>query len=139
MDQTVKIAVCNRKTNLKYKNQEQPWSYLKERNRTPIRTSETAEEYKRASKNQRDAAKDHGGFVGGWLKDGRRLAPNVLSRGVGALDADSIPAEVDFPALVRDKLGGHEYFLYSTHSHTPEAPRFRIAILFSREIGRAHV
>ena len=45
MDQIVKIAVCNRKTNLKYKNQEHPWSYLKERNRTPIRTSETAEEY----------------------------------------------------------------------------------------------
>lgn len=135
MDQTVKIAVCNRKTNLKYKNQEQPWSYLKERNRTPIRTSETAEEYKRASKKQRDAAKDQGGFVGGWLKDGRRLVQNVLARGVGALDADSIPAEVDFPALVRDKLGAHEYFLYSTHSHTPEAPRFRIAILFGREVA----
>jgi len=133
MDQTVKIAVCNRRTNLKYKNQEQPWSYLKERNRTPIRTSETVEEYKKADKKQRDAAKDHGGFVGGWLKDGRRLAANVLSRGVGALDADRIPAGVDFPALVRDKLGKYVYFLYSTHSHTPEAPRFRIAILFSRE------
>ena len=135
MDQTVKIAVCNRKSNLKYKNQEHPWSYLKERNRTPVRTSETAEEYQKASKEQRDAAKDHGGFVGGWLSDGRRIAQNVLSRGVGALDADSIPAEVDFPALVRDKLGGYEYFLYSTHSHTPEAPRFRIAILFSREVA----
>lgn len=133
MDQTVKIAVCNRRTNLKYKNQEQPWSYLKERNRTPIRTSETAEEYKKADKKQRDAAKDHGGFVGGWLKDGRRLAANVLSRGVGALDADRIPAGVDFPALIRDKLGKYAYFLYSTHSHTPEAPRFRVAILFSRE------
>ena len=135
MDQIVKIAVCNRKTNLKYKNQEHPWSYLKERNRTPIRTSETAEEYQKASKEQRDAAKDQGGFVGGWLKDGRRIAQNVLSRGVGALDADNIPAEVDFPALVRDKLNGCEYFLYSTHSHTLEAPRFRIAILFSREVA----
>jgi predicted P-loop ATPase len=134
MDQTVKIAVCNRKTNLKYKNQEHPWSYLKERNRIPVRTSETAEEYQKASKEQREAAKDQGGFVGGWLKDGRRLVQNVIMRCVGALDADSIPAEVDFPALVRDKLGRYEYFLYSTHSHTPEAPRFRIAILFSREV-----
>lgn len=135
MDQIVKIAVCNRKTNLKYKNQEHPWSYLKERNRTPVRTSETAEEYQKANKEQRDAAKDQGGFVGGWLKDGRRIAQNVLSRGVGALDADSIPAEVDFPALVRDILHGCEYFLYSTHSHTREAPRFRIAILFNREVA----
>jgi len=135
MDQTVKIAVCNRKTNLKYKNQEQPWSYLKERNRTPVRTTETAEEYQKASKEQRDAAKDQGGFVGGWLRDGRRLVQNVIMRSVGALDADNIPAELDFPALVRDKLGGHEYFLYSTHSHTPEAPRFRIAILFGREVA----
>ncbi len=135
MDQIVKIAVCNRKTNLKYKNQEHSWSYLKERNRTPVRTSETTEEYQKASKEQRDAAKDQGGFVGGWLKDGRRIAQNVLSRGIGALDADSIPAEVDFPALVRDKLHGCEYFLYSTHSHTPEAPRFRIAILLSREVA----
>ena len=135
MDQTVKIAVCNRKTNLKYKNQEQPWSYLKERNRTPVRTTETAEEYQKSSKEQRDAAKDQGGVVGGWLRDGRRLVQNVIMRSVGALDADNIPAELDFPALVRDKLGGHEYFLYSTHSHTPEAPRFRIAILFGREVA----
>jgi hypothetical protein len=133
MDQTVKIAVCNRRTNLKYKNQEQPWSYLKERNRTPIRTSETAEEYKKADKKQRDAAKDHGGFVGGWLKDGRRPRGKRAVARRRRAGRDRIPAGVDFPALIRDKLGKYAYFLYSTHSHTPEAPRFRVAILFSRE------
>jgi hypothetical protein len=42
---SIKIAVCNRKTDRKFKNQEQTWDYLVSRNRTPIRTSETIQEY----------------------------------------------------------------------------------------------
>ncbi len=47
---TIKIAVCNRKTDKKYKNQEQAWDYLKDRNRNPVMTTETAQEYPRLSK-----------------------------------------------------------------------------------------
>ena len=132
---TVKIAVCNKKTDRKYKNQEQKWQYLKDRNRTPVRTSETAEEYPKLSKERRDAAKDHGGFVGGWLKGGIRKNGHVISRDVGCLDADKIPAGVDFPALVYGVLSKVEYFLYSTHSHTPEAPRYRIVVIFNRAVS----
>lgn len=134
MDQPVKISVCNQKTDKKYKNQERPWSYLKERNCNPVRTSETAEEYPKLSKPQRDAAKDHGGFVGGWLKEGVRRNGNVLCRTIGVLDADKIPEGVDFPTQLNQALGGIDYFIYSTHSHTPAAPRYRVAIRLGREV-----
>lgn len=135
MPQLIKIAVCNRKTDRKYKNQEHPWEYIVSRNRTPIRTTETAEEYPKLPKEQRDAVKDHGGFVGGWLKGGVRKNGNVISRGIGALDADCIPEDTDFVALAASALEGAAYFIYSTHSHTPEAPRYRIVIPFSREVS----
>jgi hypothetical protein len=135
MDYPVKISVCNQKTDRKYKNQERTWDYLKERNRNPVRTTETAEEYPKLSKAQRDAAKDHGGFVGGWLKGGVRKNGNVISRIIGALDADKIPADVDFPAIAAAALPDTEYFIYSTHSHVPEAPRYRLVILFGREVS----
>jgi len=131
----MKISVCNSKTDKKYKNQEQTWAYLKERNSNPVRTTETAEEYPKLSKAQRDAAKDHGGFVGGWLKGGVRKNGNVISRIVGALDADKIPEGINFPDIVKQALPGVEFFIYSTHSHLPESPRYRVVILFGREVS----
>ena len=131
---TVKIAVCNRKTDKKYKNQEKPWAYLKERNRKPTRTTETVIEFPKLPKAAKDAAKDHGGFLGGWLKEGIRKNGHVLGRQVGCLDADKIPANTDFPFLVELALPDTEYFLYTTHSHTPEAPRYRLVILLGREV-----
>ena len=134
-DPMLKIAVCNHRNNSKYKNQEKPWSYIKDRNRRPIRTTETAEEYPRLPKEKRDELKDHGGFVGGWLKGGVRKNGNVISRCIGALDADNIGADDDFLGITRKALEGVEYFIYSTHKHSPEAPRYRIVILFDREVS----
>ena len=111
MNPICKVSVCDRRTSRKYRNQERPWSWLKDRNRVPIRTTETAEEYPKLTKDERDALKDQGGFVGGWLKDGIRKNGNVLCRSVGALDADNIPAGADFPARVRSALRGIEWFL----------------------------
>ena len=135
MEQSVKISVCNRKTDKKYKNQEHSWEYIVNRNRTPLRTTETAEEYPKLSKQRRDDSKDHGGFVGGWLRGGIRKNGNVISRRVGALDADSIPPNVDFIAVTASALAGVTYFIYSTHSHISESPRYRVVILFSREVS----
>ena len=135
MNWICKVSLCNRHTNSRYKNQEKSWDWLKDRNRNPVRTTETAEEYPKLPKAERDALKDQGGFVGGWLREGIRKNGNVICRTVGALDADNIPGDVNFPALVRVKLAGFEWFLYSTHKHTPEAPRFRLVILFDREVS----
>ncbi len=131
----LKISICNRRTDRKYRNVEKTWEELKDRNRVPIRTTETAEEYPRLSKEDRDLLKDQGGFVGGWLREGIRKNGNVISRCIGALDADSIPTGVNFPTLVRNSLAGVDWFIYSTHKHVPEAPRFRLVILFDREVS----
>lgn len=131
----LKIAVCNRKTDKRYKNQEMQWADLKERNRSPIRTTETVVEYPKLAKSKRDELKDHGGFVGGFLKNGERKNGNVTCRSVGTLDADEIPTGVDFISIASKALDGLEYFIYSTHSHTPQNQRYRIVILFSREVS----
>ena len=131
----LKIAVCNHRTDKRYKNVERTWLEVKDRNRVPVRTTETAAEYPKLSKEERDALKDQGGFVGGWLREGIRKNGNVIFRCLGALDADNIPSGVSFPALVRTKLAGVEWFLYSTHKHVPEAPRFRLVILLDRPVS----
>lgn len=131
----LKIAVCNRKTDTKFKNQEWSWEDIVKRNRSPIRTSETVLEYPKLPKAKRDALKDVGGFVGGQLKGGIRKNGNVISRSIGALDADSIQNLEDFLAQVSQVLKGVTYFIYSTHSHTAEAPRLRLVIQFSREVS----
>ena len=135
MNCKVKIAVCNHRTDKKYKNQELDWDYLVDRNKHPLRTSETAEEYPKMTKDQRSNLKDIGGVVGGWLRGGIRKNGNVLFRTLGLLDADSIPAEVDFCNEVKTAYGNVTYFIYSTHSHTAQTPRYRVVFLFSREVS----
>lgn len=66
---------------------------LKERLKVTIRTPESAEEYAKMNKAQRDQAKDHGGFVGGVLKGGRRKIDTVESRSMLSLDGDRITTE----------------------------------------------
>lgn len=131
----VKYSVCNRRTDRKYINQEGDWQALVERNRTPVRTSETAEEYAKFPKPRRDMIKDIGGMVGGWLKGGIRKNGNVICRSIGLLDADHIPPDCDFCGEVQAAYGSNAYFIYSTHSHTPDNPRYRFVVPFSREVS----
>ena len=134
-DTVLKVAVCNHRDDWRYKNIELTWQQLKDRNRVPVRTTETVAEYPQLPKPQRDNLKDHGGYVLGWLRQGLRKRGHVISRNGGALDADNIPPDVDFPALCREKLAGVEYFLYTTHKHKPGAPRYRLVIRFDREVS----
>ena len=134
MNSNIKIAVCNRKTDRKYKNLEMSWDDIMTRNRNPIRTTETIEEYPKLSKARRDDAKDQGGFVGGWLKNGIRKNGHITCRTLGTLDADHIAEGEDFIEKATATLSDHTYFIYSTHSHTPESQRYRIVILFAREV-----
>ena len=84
------IAYGNSRNAKKWVNKTIKYDALKERLKTPIRTTESAEEYAKMSKTQRADAKDHGGFVGGVLKGGRRKADMVTSRSMIALDGDRI-------------------------------------------------
>ena len=104
---------------------------LKERLKTTIRTTESAEEYAKMSRAQRDAAKDHGGFVAGVLKGGRRKIDAVEVRSMLALDGDRID---------RAFLDNYETIcpytsaLYTTHSSTNDNPRVRLVVPLTRDV-----
>lgn len=132
---TIKVAICNRKTDKTYKNMEMTWGDIKERNSHPIRTSETIQEYPKLPRPRRDQLKDQGGFVGGWLREGVRKNGHVICRTMGSLDADYIEDGNAFFDKVKEILSGVSYFIYSTHSHTNNAPRYRLIIQFSREVS----
>ena len=104
---------------------------LSERLETPIRTTETVAEYAKMKKAERDRAKDRGGFVGGQLRGGRRKRENVGSRSMLTLDLDQ--ARKDF---LTGFLAACPYtaLVYSTHSHTPEAPRLRVIVPLTRDV-----
>ena len=85
-------------------------------------------------KEERDNAKDVGGFVGGTLKGGRRKIDAVLQRRLITLDMDSITAGED-PWPTVELILGCAAVLYSTHSHTAKAPRLRLVLPLSRPVS----
>lgn len=104
---------------------------LCERLKTPLRTPETAAQYKKMSKAERDEAKDKGGFMMGRLKGTRRKKEEVASRSGITLDGDNL--KHDFVKWYREN---HQYksILYTTHSHTPAVPRARIVIPTTKDM-----
>ena len=104
---------------------------LKERLKVTIRTAESAEEYAKMSKAQRDVAKDHGGFVGSALKGGRRKVDAVELRSMIALDGDRIDK-----AFLDDYETNASYTscLYTTHSSTEANPRVRLVFPLLRDV-----
>lgn len=104
---------------------------LKERLKVPLRTPESAEDYAKFSKTQKDAAKDHGGFVAGVLEGGRRKIDMVASRSMIALDGDRI----DMAFLQNyESTTPYTSVLYSTHSHAPDNPRVRAIFPLTRDV-----
>lgn len=95
----------------------------------PIRTAETAAEYHAMKKSERDAVKDKGGFFAGTLKGTRRRATEVISRSMITLDHDRLK-----PGCFDAFAFKHCAIVYTTHSHTPEAPRARILVPLTRDV-----
>ena len=129
-DRVLDIATGTSRHQKTWKNQKMQWSDLLARLETPTRTQETVAEFRKMPKKQQDTRKDVGGFVGGYLKKGRRLAPAVRHRDVLCLDADFAT-----PTLWDDWRGkyGQAAAIYSTHKHTPDAPRLRLVVPLSRQ------
>jgi len=114
-----------------WSNKKVTFNDLCQRLSTTVRTPETVEEYPRLPKKDRDRAKDKGGFVGGWLKDGRRKGEAVACRSMLTLDGDKV--EQGFIERY-DREHKHASCLYTTHGNTPEAPRVRIIIPLTRDV-----
>ena len=97
-----------------------------------IRTTESVEEYTKLPKAERDRIKDKGGFVGGQLRDNRRKRENVVCRSMLTLDMDHAePGFIERFVLDCKYAAG----LYTTHGHTPEAPRIRMLVPLTRDIS----
>lgn len=126
------IATGQNRYAKRWKNQEWTWADLLKKLRTTTRTRENLSEYMKMPKTDQDRIKDVGGFVGGYVKNGRRIAGNITKRQLVTLDADFGTSEL-LPML--DLLyGGNNYAVYSTHKHTPEKPRLRVVLPLSAPV-----
>ena len=128
----LKIALGNSRQAKTWSNKTLSFEEICDRLRTPVRTSETAEEYPKLPKGQRDEIKDKGGFVGGHLRENRRKAANVDCRSLWTPDLDN--ATPEFIAELQSRIS-FKAAAYSTHGHTPQAPRLRLVAPFARDVS----
>ena len=128
----MKIAYGNSRMEKKWKNNEISWENFCKRVSTTQTTTETVDEYRKMSKPQQDSIKDVGGFVAGHLKAGRRKNGTVLCRSMLTLDMDHGSADI-LDEL--DMFNSHKMCIYSTHKHTPEAPRLRLIMPLTRDVS----
>lgn len=125
-DSTYTIAVGRSRRDTEWHNITVTWGKLKELLQHR-RTACTLREYQQLSKEEQGRIKDVGGFVGGELKaDGRRTADNIKCRTLLTIDVDHA---TKLPTKIAPR---YALIVYSTHSHTPEAPRYRVVAPLSR-------
>ncbi len=127
---TINIAVGLGATSKHWKNKELSWSDLIKKLNSPTITNETFKEYMKASKAERGKIKDVGGYVGAYLREGRRKPQNVVFRQLITLDIDY--AHADFWEVFQMQYE-NAAVLHTTHSHSAESPRFRLIMPLSRE------
>ena len=132
MDQEFIISTGRSRTETEWMRKSVTWDALRSRLQHCKRTAESVADYKAMSRQQKGRVKDTGGFVGGAIDGGRRKADSMLSRSLITLDIDY--GQADTPDVIADVLYDTAWCLYSTHSHTPETPRFRLVIPLSREV-----
>lgn len=133
-DYTVDLATGHSRTSKKWRNRHWQWSELLQRCSETQRTSETAAEYAKMSREEQSNVKDVGGFVGGYLSGGVRKNTNVLYRSVATLDIDYGTLNVweDFQMAF-----SFAAMLYSTHKHSEKTPRYRLVFPLSRQVTPA--
>ena len=115
-----------------WKNTDILWSELVTRLGTAVKTSETHREFMGAPKAEQSKIKDVGGFVGGFLANGKRDKTSVLYRQLITLDIDFSHENFwwDFTTLF-----GCAAVIHSTHKSTSSKPRHRLIIPLSREVN----
>lgn len=128
---TLDIATANTRRAAKWKNVRTSWNDLVNTLSQTERTNETLKQYFAYTKDRQDEIKDVGGFVGGYLREGRRKKGYVDYRQIVSLDVDygDLDLWIDFGLL--------EYAgcMYTTHKHRKEDPRFRICFPLNRKVS----
>ena len=132
-DASINIAVGLSATSKVWKNKQLLWSELVSKLSEATRTAETYKQFIGASKAEQAKIKDIGGFVGGFLTNGRRDKTNVLYRQLIALDIDFSHASFwwDFTNLFDCAA-----VIHSTHKSCDTAPRHRLLIPLNREVSQ---
>ncbi|MDO4728455.1 MAG: virulence-associated E family protein [Bacteroidota bacterium] len=118
----------------KWKSEKILWSEFIDRLKTPVRSTETIEEYMKYPKAKQDNLKDVGGYVAGELKDGIRKNTNLVSREFVTLDLDNIEPGKTEEVLDRIANLKVSYAATSTRKHTEAKPRLRVAFLTDRSM-----
>lgn len=132
-DENLSIAVGLNVSSKIWKNTKITWSNLVQKLATPVVTAETYKRFMSATKEEQSRIKDVGGFVGGFLTNGRRDKTNVLYRQLITLDIDFSHENLwwDFTVLF-----DYAAVIHSTHKSCPEKPRHRLIIPLDREVSQ---
>jgi len=131
-DVNLSISLGKSRWSTNWKNTKMSWSDLAAKLSKSERTRETHAEFMQMKKDDQDQIKDIGGFVGGYVRNGRRIKQNIVSRQIVTLDADYAPE--DFVDEIQDSFAlDCAMVVYSTHKHAPGNPRYRLIIPLARE------
>lgn len=132
-DENLSIAIGMSVSSKVWKNTKTTWSNLVQKLATPVVTAETYKRFMSATKEEQSKIKDVGGFVGGFLTNGRRDKTNVLYRQLITLDIDFSHENFwwDFTMLFDCAA-----VIHSTHKSCAEKPRHRLIIPLDREVSQ---
>lgn len=131
--QELDISFGKHRADTNWKTEYLTWDEFVDRLRKVRRTAETMAQYDKMNNVSRGKVKDGPAFVGGLVRTGRRKKENVDSRSLITLDVDR--GDDDFLFSAELVLGGTAYVIYSTHSHRPEKPKYRLIIPVDRNMS----
>lgn len=126
----LEIAVAFTAHAKNWKNKKLTWFEFLEKLSEPIVKDLTFKQFKALAKADAAKVKDVGGYVGGYLRQGKRSPANVAHRQILTLDIDF--GTLDFWEAFQF-VYSCEAVLHGTMSHSPEAPRYRLILPLSRE------
>lgn len=130
-DMKIDIATAMTARSTKWKNRQITWEELADKLSHEVRTNETLREYFSATKEEQGRIKDIGGYVGGYLRGGKRKVGSVMHRQLLTLDIDNGYGELweDF-TLIFDNAA----VMHATHTYSPKAPRYRLIMPLTRPV-----
>ena len=129
-DSKINIAIGKTAKTKVWQNKTMLFSEFASRLRQEHKTNETYKEFIGATKEEQSQIKDVGGYVGGYLRQGKRSPENVVHRQIATLDIDF--AHLDFWEDFTMQYD-NAAILHGTHKHSDLSPRYRLILPLSRE------
>lgn len=130
-DGKINIAVGHSAQSVKWKNKAITWSgFVKRISETTV-TPETYKEFIACTKAEQGKIKDVGGYVGGYLQNGKRSPKNVMHRQLLTLDIDF--GHLDFWGDFTLEFE-NATIIHGTHKHSKTDPRYRLLMPLDREV-----